>query len=173
MTETTPGGAIAGRATLTQDDGVATVRAARARGVAPFLHEGRLLLYGAAASWVAAILAYDGAHRTTIVFLVVSTLLFVAAFVVAPRRKRALGKRFAHGQERDIVVNDDGVTISEPGMRVAYAWSRFDRAFENADYFAAVAPGDVVVLPKRAFAADDVERVRAMIAQRVAVVPLT
>ena len=169
MTDAPASGTIVGRATLTPADGAVLARVARARlGI---FNQGRLLLYSAAASWVAAILAYDGGHRSTILFLLVSLVLFGAALFAGAGMRRSFSVRHGGGQEREITVGDDGVTIAEPGMRVDYAWTRFDRAYESPEYFALRSPADVVALPKRAFAPDDVPRVRAAIASRLPVEP--
>ena len=161
---------VNGRVTLTPDDGGMLLRAARTH--VGFFNQGRLLLYSAGASWIAAILAYDGSHRTTLLFLALSVALFVAALLAGGRMRRAFGARHGHGQERDIAVDEAGVTVAEPAMRVEYGWSRFDRAFEGRDYFVLHSAADSVALPKRAFADEDLARVRAAIAQRLKIEPI-
>ncbi len=164
----TPGAAgprIIGRITLTPDDGSMLLRAARARR--HFFNPGRLLVYCAGAAWLAAVLAADGPHRATTVLIFVSAAFGIGSLIVAAGGQRAFAVRHAHGQERDITLDDDGVAIAEPGMRVHYAWTRFDRAYESSDHFVLHSAADSVSLPKRAFAPDDVERVRATLAARL------
>jgi hypothetical protein len=164
-------GGVTGRVTLTPDDGAMLLRAARTRR--RFFNQGRLLMYCAGAAWLAAILAADGPHRATVVLIFASAAFGIAALLSIVRAQRAFVVRHGGGQVRDITVDDDGVTIADPGMTVRYAWMRFDRAFEASDHFVLHSASDTVSLPKRAFAADDVARVRATIAERLRIEPLS
>ncbi len=160
---------ITGRVTLAPDDAAMLLRAARTR--AGFLSQRRLLVYGAGAAWLAAILASDGSHRATAVCIFLSAALCIGALIAGVRAQRAFGARHGRG-ERDIALDDDGVTIAEPGMRVQYAWSRFDRAYEGRDHFVLHSAAHTVSLPKRAFAVDEITQVRAMIAARLTIEPI-
>ncbi len=169
MTADAPPEPIAGRATLTREDGALLVRASRAR--IGFFNQARLLLYCAVAAALAAVVALDGHRKSATALLLIAAAVFVAALIAGSRTQRRLREHFANGAEREIALGDDGVSVTEQGMHIAYAWSRFDRALEAHDHFVLLAGASVVVLPKRAFAANDVARVRALVAQRLRVDP--
>jgi hypothetical protein len=162
--------AVVGRASLTPEDGALLVRASAARS--GFLTQTRLLLYCALACALAAVLALDGHRKSTLAVLAVAVLLFAASLAAAARMRRALGEGYGRGQEREITVDGDGVTVAEPEMRVSYGWSRFERALEGRDHLVLLAGASVVVLPKRAFAAGDAARVRAIVAERLRIEPM-
>lgn len=170
MTSAGAAAPLTGRATLDAGDGAVLMRASRAR--IGFVNQPRLLLYCAVVAMLSAILAIESYHRAPYVLLAVAAVLFVLAVIVGSRTTRSVATSYGHGQEREIAIGADGVTVRETGMNVAYAWSRFDRALEGAQHFVLFAGPGIVVVPKRAFAAEDLARVRELVASKLALRPL-
>jgi YcxB-like protein len=161
---------LTGRVRLSAEDGVVLMRASRAR--IGFVNQPRLLLYCAVVAMLAAILAIESYRRAPLVLLAVALLLFGLAIVAGLRTTRSVATSYGHGQEREIAVGADGVSVRETGMSVAYDWSRFDRALEGAQHLVLFAGPGIVVVPKRAFADGDVARVRELIAAKLPLRPL-
>jgi hypothetical protein len=161
---------LTGRVTLSAGDGAVLMRASRAR--IGFVNQPRLLLYCAVAAMLSAILAIESYRRAPYVLLAVAVVLFVLALIAGSRTARSVATAYGHGQERDIAIGEDGVTVRETGMSVAYAWARFDRALEGAQHLVLLAGPGIVVVPKRAFAAEDLARVRELVASKLTVRPL-
>lgn len=153
---------IVGRATLTPSDGAVLFKASRLR--VGFFNQPRMLLYAALAGMLAAVFAVEGYRRLPTVLLVLCVALFGLAILAGMRTTRILGEGYGHGQERELAIGADGVTVTEPGLSVAYRWSRFERALEGRDHLVLLAGPGAVVLPKRAFAEGELARVRELIA---------
>jgi YcxB-like protein len=162
---------LTGRTALTAKDGAVLMRASRAR--IGFVNQPRLLFYCALVSVLAAILAIESYRRMPFVLLGIALVLFVLAVVVGSRTTQSTAAAYGHGQEREIELDDGGVTVRETGMTVSYDWSRFDRALESPEHLILFAGPGIVVVPKRAFAADDVARVRELIASKLQLRPLS
>jgi hypothetical protein len=150
VTEGTPA-PIVGRTALTREDGKVLFTATRAR--VGFFNQARMLLYAAIVAMLSAVLCMQGYGRTPKLLLALAVLLF--------------GDRYGHGQEREISVGDDRVEVREAGLTVAYTWARFDHAYDMADHVVLFAGPGVVVLPKRAFSAGDLERVRTLVTSKL------
>ena len=161
---------IVGRTTLGSADGNAVFKATQAR--IGYFTQPRMLSFAALVAMVSAILCMEGYGRTPKVLLGVAVLLYIAAVAAGLRTTKMFSDRFGNGQEREIVVGPDGVDVREAGLTVAQEWSRFDRAYETGDHLVLMAGPGVVVLPKRAFAPDDLVRVRALIATKVRLDPI-
>jgi hypothetical protein len=156
---------IVGRATVTRDDGQVLLKASMAR--IGFFNQPRMLLYCALVALLAAGLATQGYGRTPKILSVVAAVLLVLAVWAGQRTSRALAGRYGRGQDREIVVSDESVEVREPGFTFTQAWSRFERAYETAEYLVLLAGPAVIVVPKRAFAPGDADRVRALVASKV------
>lgn len=146
-------------------DGAVLVRASQARF--GFFNQPRLLLYCALTAMLAAVFSIEGYGRTPKVLLGLAVALFVLAAVAGMHAVRLMGRGYGHGQEREIEVGAEGVAVREPGLNVAYAWSRFDRVVDLPDHLALFAGPGIVLLPKRAFAPDAFARVRELVAANV------
>lgn len=156
---------VTGRTTITPDDGAVVMRASRAR--LGFFNQPRMLLYCAVVGLIAASEALVGNRVASIYLFWLGLALFAAAVFAGFRTSRSLSTSFGRGQEREIVLDEDGITVRDPGKTLWEAWSAFDRAFEAPKHFVLLAGPGIVVVPKRAFAANDLERIRAVIASRL------
>ncbi len=156
---------LVGRTTLTPADGAVLLKASTTQF--GFFTQHRLVRYYAIAAALAAIFCLEGFDLLPKVMLGIAAVIYLLAIVVGFRMMRVVSERYGFGQEREIVVDDEGITIREPGMTVAYAWSRFARVTETADHLALAAGVGTVVVPKRAFDADAFARVRALVAAKV------
>ena len=131
-----------------------------------YLNQPRLLMYSAVLAILAAIAGITDYGPLAKLWLAISILLFVAASAVGIRATRLIGKLYG-GQEREIVLDADGVTIREPGMTTSYAWSRFERALDRGDHIVLVTRANFVVVLQRAFDPDTFARVRALVGAKV------
>jgi hypothetical protein len=156
---------LVGKATLTPADGAVLIKAATARF--GYFSQPRLLLYCAVLAIMAAIAGIAEYGMVAKLWLAMAMLLLVLANVVGARTARLIGAGYGRGQEREIVLDGDGVTVREPGLATTYAWSRFERAVDSGDHIALVTGAGVVVVLKRAFDADTFARVRALVAANV------
>jgi hypothetical protein len=162
---------LIGHATLTPQDAALLMKAGQAR--VGFFNQPRMLFYCALFALFAAVTAirrYPGGVPE--LFLGIAVVLLVVAILAGRRTVQMVSAGYGRGQSREIVVDDDGVTVREPGMSHAQAWSRFERAVENADYLVLFAGPGIVVLPKRAFTPDDAALLRARIATKLPIGPL-
>jgi hypothetical protein len=158
---------LIGRATVGRDDGRVLLKASIVR--IGFFNQPRLLLYCALVAMLAAALAIEGYGRTPKVLSVAAAVLFVLAIWAGQRTSQTLARRYAHGQEREIVLSDETVEVREPGFTFTQAWSRFECAYETRDHLVLLAGPAVTVVPLRAFAPADVDRVRALVTSKVQV----
>lgn len=156
---------LVGRTTLTPADGAVLIKASQSQ--VGYFNQPRLVRYYAAAAVLSAIFCIEGYDLVPKLLLVFAVAMYVLAIVVGFRGMRMLRDAYGFGQEREIIVDDDGMTIREPGMTVTYTWARFKRATETADHFALLAGVGILVVPKRAFDAESFARVRALIAAKI------
>jgi hypothetical protein len=156
---------VVGRTTLGPADGRIVIMATRTR--MGFFTQPRMLAYSAVAAALAAILCMNGYGRTPKVLLGVAIVSYAAALAAGLRTTKLFGERFGQGQEREIAVGDAGVEVREPTMNVTQTWSRFDHAYEMRDHLVLFAGPGTVVIPKRAFAPDDLTRVRAIVGAKL------
>jgi hypothetical protein len=156
---------LVGRTTLGPEDGSVLFKATQAR--IGYFNQPRMLSFAALVAMVAAILCMEGYGRTPKALLGVAVVLYAAAVAAGLRTTKIFGERFGDGHEREIVVSEDGVEVREAGMSVVQAWSRFDRAYETRDHLVLLAGPGVVAIPKRAFAPDDLVRVRERVRAKV------
>jgi hypothetical protein len=156
---------LVGRATLTPADGAVLIKAASARF--GFFSQPRLLLYCAVLAIMAAFAGIADYGMVAKLWLAMALLLFVLAIVAGNRTSKLIGAGYGRGQEREIVLDGDGVTVREPGLSTSYAWSRFERAVDSGDHIALVTGAGVVLVLRRAFDADTFARVRALVAAKV------
>ena len=156
---------LIGRTTLTRADGAALLKANRAW--VGFINQPRMLLYGWMAAFGAAALCIRGMEGfPTLLFLLSAVLYFVAVFA-GYRTARLVTRGYGRDQEREVVLDDGGVTVREPGMTVTYAWSRFQRVITMRHHLALVAAPGVVLIAKRAFDDDALARVQELVAAKV------
>jgi hypothetical protein len=156
---------LVGRTTLTAADGAVLVKASQARF--GFFNQPRISRYCALAATMAAIFCLEGYDLVPKVLLAIAVALYLISLVVAVRTTRRIGEGYGRGQEREIALDDAGVTVREPGMTIVYAWSRFDRAIRMPEHLALMTGAGVVLLPARAFAPDAFARVRELVAAKV------
>jgi YcxB-like protein len=156
---------LVGRATLTPADGAVLLKASRAW--VGFFNQPRMLLYSALSSFVAAVLCVDGYERWTTVLILLAAVLYVLAIFAGYRTARRVSGSYGRNQEREVVLDDDGVTVREPGMSVTYQWSRFDRVIALPEHLVLIAGPGVVVIAKRAFDAETFVRVRELIGAKI------
>jgi hypothetical protein len=157
---------LVGRTTLIPADGVALMKAAAAR-YGSFTYP-RLLMDTTIFGIIAAI---AGVLRYTLmagILLGLAGLLFALSIVAGIRTTRVISQGFCHGQDGEVSLDDDGVTVREPGMTLSYSWSRFDRAVDTGDHIALSGPAGVVLVLKRAFDAATYARARELIDAKVA-----
>lgn len=73
----------------------------------------------------------------------------------------------------DFVLDDVGLSIDAPGRQSTTAWAATARCLETKDAYAVyLTPNSVMVIPKRAFAAQDQARVSRLLAEKVPNRPL-
>ncbi len=156
---------LVGKTTLTAADGAVLIKASQSQF--GYFSQPRLMRYYALTAFFAAIFCIEGYEMLPKVLLVVALAIYVLAVVVGFRGMRLVRDAYGYGQEREIIVDNDGMTIREPGMTVTYCWSRFKRMTETADHFSLVAGVGILVVPKRAFDADTFARVRELAAAKV------
>ncbi|HEY6235595.1 MAG TPA: YcxB family protein, partial [Candidatus Elarobacter sp.] len=156
---------LVGKATLTPADGAVLIKATTAR--LGYFNQPRLLLYCAVLAIMAAFAGIADYVMVAQLWVAMALLLFLLAIVAGSRTARRIGAGYGRGQEREIVLDDDGVTIREPGLSTTYAWERFERAVDSGDHIALLTGAGVVVVLKRAFDADTFARVRALVAAKV------
>jgi hypothetical protein len=161
----TPAPSYVGRTTLTPADGAVLVKASTAQF--GFFNSARVARYFGLVSFLAAVFCIEGYDVAPKVMLALAIVLYAITVVLALRGARLVGERYGYGQEREIVVDGDGMTIREPGMTVQYTWSRFRRTTETADHLMLFAGAGTIVVPKRAFAPDAFARVRELVAAHV------
>jgi YcxB-like protein len=161
---------LVGRTTLTPQDGALLLKAGRAR--VGLFNQQLWLRFSTLAALLAAIFCVEGYARFPLVLLVLALVLYALAIYAGLRTGRTISSSYGRGQEREISIADDGVTIHEPGMTITQAWTRYDRALENADYFVLLTGPGIVALPKRAFTPQDVALVRERIAAKLPIRPL-
>jgi hypothetical protein len=156
---------LVGRTTLTRADGAALISASNARF--GFFNQPRLLMYSSVFAIMAAAFAMTGRGVAAPPLLALAIVCFALAFWVGRRTARLMSEGYGRGQEREIALDDAGVTVREPGMTVSWTWPRFERAIEMPDHITLVAGVSVVVILKRAFDAGAYGRVRELIAAKV------
>jgi hypothetical protein len=156
---------LVGRTTLTPADGAALVKASR--GWVGFFNQPRMLLYCALSSFLAAASCLRGFEGFPTLLLLLAGILYVAAIFAGNRTGQLVGRSYGRNQEREIVLDDDGVTVREPGLSIVYGWTRFERVLAMRDHLALVAGAGIVLLPKRAFAPHVFDRVREFVAAKV------
>ncbi len=156
---------LVGKATLTPADGAVLLKASRAW--VGFFNQGRMLLYCALTSYVAAVLCMRGIDGFPALLILLAAGLYVLAIFAGYRTARLVSRGHGRNQEREVVLDDDGVTVREPGMTVTYLWSRFDRVIALPEHLALIAGPGIVVIAKRAFDADTFARVRALVAAKI------
>lgn len=113
-----------------------------------------------------------------------SWVYFASPLVLAPLIALGLWKgraRWAENAVKDIrslegvefIFDAAGVTVALPGRRSSTAWESLSRCLETSAAFAIyLTPNAMMVVPKRAFAAADQPRLRALLQQRVPNRPL-
>ena len=156
---------LVGRTTLTPADGAVLIKASQAR--LGFFNQPRLSRYCALAATLAALLCVEGYDLVPKVLLAIALVLYLVSIVVAIRTTRTIGEGYGRGQEREISLDDAGVTVREPGMTIVYAWTRFDRAIRLPEHLALMTGAGIVLLPARAFAPDALARVRDLVSAKV------
>ncbi len=156
---------LVGRTILTPADGPVLIKAGTARF--GFFNQPRLLAYCAEFAIIAAALALAGYQLAGVPLLVIAIVLFFLAMWVGSRTTRRLAAEFGHGQEGEIELDDEAVTVRQPGLTFRWLWSHFERASEAPDHIALVGVGTVVVVFARSFDADTFVRVRALIAAKL------
>ena len=161
---------LVGTTTLTGEDSAVLMKAGRSR-LGGFTQP-RMLLYSAVEAMLSAWFAMTGYALASVALLSLAVVFLILALVAGARTTRVYAAQYTRGGQREIELNDDGVNVREPGMTVSYAWSRFDRAFETGAHFALTAGPAVVIVPKRAFAADATGRVRELIGAKLPLQPL-
>jgi len=137
-----------------------------------FFTQPRMFLYCAMSAVLAAILCMEGYPGFPTLFIALALVFYGLAFFAGIRSGRMMQTSFSHGQEREVEVNGQGVTVSEPGMRVEYAWARFARAYETREHFALISGPGAVLVPKRSFQGNDLERARDEITAHITVRPI-
>ena len=150
---------------LTPADGAVLLKVATARF--GYFNQPRLLLYCAVLAIMAAIAGIADYGLMAKVWLAMAIVVFTLATVAGMRTARLIGAGYGRGQEREIALDRDGVTVREPGMTTSYAWSRFERALDTGDHIALVTGPSIVLVLKRAFDADTFARVRELVAAKV------
>jgi hypothetical protein len=97
--------------------------------------------------------------------------VFNAVLLVTPRlAARKLHRALTNSGDSNIFYrfDADGVTLRTPGSTSSVAWRAFARWREGKSAFLLYpSPAVFWIVPKRAFASGDVERVRALLAARV------
>jgi hypothetical protein len=156
---------LVGRTVLTPADAAAVNKALCAR--IGFFNQPRLLLYSSIFAMVAAGVSIAGRGLAAPLLLVLAIVCFALAIWAGQRMARVMSKGFGLGEEREIALDDESVTVGDPGMTVIWSWSRFERAVEAPDYIVLVADMGVILVIKRGFDAETFTRVRALIAAKV------
>ena len=156
---------LVGRATLTPADGAVLLKASRRW--AGFFNQPRMLLYCALTSFVAAALCIRGMEGFPALLLILAAVLYILAIYTGYRTARLVSSGYGRNQEREVVLDDDGVTVSEPGMTVTYQWSRFNRVMMFPEHLALIAGPGVVLIAKRAFDAAAFARVRELVTAKI------
>ncbi len=154
---------LVGRTTLTPADGAELVKASQARF--GYFNQPRVLSYSAQFGIMAAIVALSPYRLAGWPMLAIAIVLFVFAAWIPKRVVRVIAA--SYGREREIALDDEGVTVSDPGMSTSWTWSRVERAIEHRDHITLFASMGVIVVLRRAFDADSFARVRALIAAKV------
>ena len=156
---------LVGRTTLTTADGVALMKVSNARlGV---LNQPRLLAYCAEVAIIAAASAVVGYRLAGETLLAIAVVLFGLAIWAGKRTTRLIAKDIGHGQEGEIALDDEGVTVRQPGLTTHYMWSRFESAAEAPDHIALVTGVGAVLVFARSFDADTFARVRALVSSKL------
>lgn len=158
--------AFTGRTTLTPEDGAVLIRASRTW--VGYFNQSRLLIWCAMISLGSSAEAIIDNHTGSSVLLGVGIVIFVLALIVGSRTARWMGASYGRGQERELVLDGEGISIREPGKTIWEAWSVFDRAYEAPKHFVFFSGPGVLVVPKRAFGPNVLEAVRALVASKVA-----
>jgi hypothetical protein len=160
---------LVGKTTLTAADGAALLNATRSW--VGFFNQPRMLLYCTLVSYIAAVLCIRGIEGFPALLILLASVLYALASFAGYRTARRVSSGYGHNQEREVVLDDDGVTVREPGMSISYAWSRFDRVLTFPEHLALVAGPGVVLIAKRAFDDDTFGRVRALVAAKIPAKP--
>lgn len=165
MTGIAGASSFTGSATLMPEDGAVLMRASLVR--LGFWNQSQLIALCAGAALLSAGTALGGYRDVAWALFVVATALFVLSVVAGRRTRRSLSSSFGRGQNREITVDGDGVTVREPHKTVWEAWAAFDRAVEAPEHVLLFSGPGIIVIPKRAFAAGDVEPMRALVASKL------
>lgn len=132
----------------------------------PFSHS-RLLMASALSGIYAAIAGVAGSTLVAKVLLGLAGLLFVVSIAASVRATRVVSEGLCNGQQGEVTLDDDGVTVREPGMTITYSWSRFDRAVDTGDHIALSGRAAAVLVLKRAFDAETFARARELIVAKI------
>ncbi|HEY0465571.1 MAG TPA: YcxB family protein [Polyangiaceae bacterium] len=166
------GAPIAGRAQLTEED---------FRGVWAVLPRNRQALVSLAFSLLAiplfwlmlAVLDSHGWSGLMSLPLVVGSFIFGALSAFGLWLRRFAWAQSAAAQMRNLEgvefrFDSSGVSLVAPGRPSQHEWSSLYRCIETAQVFAIyTAPTMVMVVPKRAFAASELSRLRALLLKQV------
>ena len=156
---------LVGRTTLTPADGAVLLKANSTR--VGFFSQPRMLGYSAEFAIVAAALGLAGYRLAAEVLLALAVVAFVVAMWAGSRTTRLIIDDIAHGQEGEIALDDDGVTVRQPGLMSHWMWSRFQRAVDAPDHIALVTGVGAVVVFARSFDAETFARVRELVARKL------
>jgi len=156
---------LVGRATITPADGAVLLKAGRRWS--GFFNQPRMLLYCALTSYVAAVLCIRGVEGFPALLILLAAVFYGLAIFATFLTVRRVSSGYGRNQEREVILDDDGVTVREPGMTVTYEWARFDRVMVFPEHLALIAGPGIVLIAKRAFDADAFVRVRELVAAKV------
>ena len=124
--------------------------------------------------------------RGTILMFLEGWLLLVVGWIAARRGPLGALRHPGRGGIKTLDIGDDGITIGDPGRFAvsSFPWSDFSRFVETENLFillslyptnaaslfayrAPAAPACLYVIPKRAFAAGEMEEFRKLLKQRM------
>jgi hypothetical protein len=101
------------------------------------------------------------------VLLALAVVFFGVAIWAGNRTTRLIVDGIAYGQEGEIVLDDDGVTVRQPGLMSHWTWSRFVRADAASDHIALVTGVGAVVVFARSFDTETFVRVHELVARKL------
>jgi hypothetical protein len=156
---------LVGRTTLTAADAAVLFKANSTR--IGFFSQPRMLAYSAEFAIVAAALGLAGYRLAAEVLLGIAVLFFGLAIWAGKRATRLVLDDLAYGQEGEIELDDEGVTVRQPGLTSRWMWSRFVSAVAAPDHIALITGVGAVVVFARSFDADTFVRVHELVARKL------
>ena len=107
--------------------------------------------------------AFDSLAKIGLVISIVFFLLLVISIIgiYQPLTRSRIRKSYNanksfYDEERELIVDNDGVSINLPDWKSSLGWSRIERVYEYDDgYLIIIHQSDYLVIPKRAFQNDE------------------